>query len=123
MHMYVRRCLEEQGCRQAKGCAQQATSDEEVQKAEGDQDCCAYCQAGLISQLLHPKETGSTACSTACSTLTEPLQQQLQSSYCLPSHILFSPDSCMTNASHSLQEKVDGRRLPLESQSCKKKFL
>ena len=54
MDMYVRGGLEEQGCRQAKGRTQHATSNEEVQKAEGDQDCCAHSQARLISQLLHP---------------------------------------------------------------------
>ena len=42
MDMYVRGCLEEQGRRQAKGRTQHATSNKEVQKAEGDQDCRAH---------------------------------------------------------------------------------
>ena len=54
MDMYVRGRLEEQGRRQAKRRTQQATSNEEVQKAEGDQDSCARSQARLISQLLYP---------------------------------------------------------------------
>lgn len=62
VHMYVGGRLEEQGCRQAKGRTQQATSHEEVQKAEGDQDCCAYSQARLLSQLLYQSTASSTLC-------------------------------------------------------------
>lgn len=55
--MYVGGRLEEQGRCQAKGRTQQATSNEQVQKAEGDQHCCAHSQAWLISQLLYPSNS------------------------------------------------------------------
>lgn len=53
VNMYVRGRLEQQGRRQTKSRTQQATGDKEVQKAEGDQDCCAKSQARLISQFLY----------------------------------------------------------------------
>ena len=55
--MYVRGRFKEQGRRQAKGCTQQATGHKEVQETEGDQDCCAHSQTGLVSQLLYAVTT------------------------------------------------------------------
>ena len=50
--MYARGGLQQQRSCEAKGSSQQPTGHKQVQKADGDHDCCAERQAWLISQLL-----------------------------------------------------------------------